>query len=108
MIAPATAETLEGGSRALVRRWRKPVDQWLSETAAPIGHSMTTSAAGDDPGCQQADDRDHSSTPGTTVDALPHEHSNLEVDTLTDSKPVELSQDRSDVFSTGTGDCNHD
>jgi len=38
---------------------------------------------------------------GTTVDALPHEHSNLEVDTLTDSKPVELSQDRSDVFSTG-------
>ena len=34
---------------------------------------------------------------GTTVDALPHEHSNLEVDTLTDSKPVELSQDRSDV-----------
>jgi len=35
------------------------------------------------------------------VDALPHEHSNLEVDTLTDSKPVELSQDRSDVFSTG-------
>ena len=25
---------------------------------------MTTSAAGDDPGCQQADDRDHSSTPG--------------------------------------------
>ena len=26
---------------------------------------------------------------------------NLEVDTLTDSKPVELSQDRSDVFSTG-------
>ena len=64
MIAPATAETLEGGSRALVRRWRKPVDQWLSETAAPIDHSMTTSAAGDDPGCQQADDRDHSSTPG--------------------------------------------
>ena len=63
VIAPATAETLEGGSRALVRRWRKPVDQWLSETAAPIGHSMTTSAAGDDPGCQQADDRDHSSTP---------------------------------------------
>jgi len=42
VIAPATAETLEGGSRALVRRWRKPVDQWLSETAAPIGHSMTT------------------------------------------------------------------
>ena len=35
------------------------------------------------------------------MDALPHEHSNLEVDTLTDSKPVELSQDRSDVFSTG-------
>ena len=33
VIAPATAETLEGGSRALVRRWRKPVDQWLSETA---------------------------------------------------------------------------
>jgi len=64
VIAPATAETLEGGSRALVRRWRKPVDQWLSETAAPIGHSMTTSAAGDDPGCQQANDRDHSSTPG--------------------------------------------
>jgi len=63
VIAPATAETLEGGSRALVRRWRKPVDQWLSETAAPVGHSMTTSAAGDDPGCQQADDRDHSSTP---------------------------------------------
>ena len=88
MIAPATAETLEGGSRALVRRWRKPVDQWLSETAAPIGHSMTTSTAGDDPGCQQADDRDHSSTPGhATVDALPHEHSNLEVDTLTDWKP---------------------
>ena len=27
----------------------KAVDQWLSETAAPIGHSMTTSAAGDDP-----------------------------------------------------------
>jgi len=51
VIAPATAETLEGGSRALVRRWRKPVDQWLSETAAPTGHSMTTSAAGDDPGC---------------------------------------------------------
>jgi len=38
VIAPATAQTLEGGSRALVRRWRKPVDQWLSETAAPIGH----------------------------------------------------------------------
>ena len=35
------------------------------------------------------------------MDALPHEHSNLEVDTLTESKPVELSQDRSDVFSTG-------
>ena len=35
------------------------------------------------------------------MDALPHEHSNLEVDTLTDSKPVELSQDRSDVFTTG-------
>ena len=64
VIAPATAETLEGGSRALVHRWRKSVDQWLSETAAPIGHSMTTSAAGDDSGCQQADDRDHSSTPG--------------------------------------------
>ena len=44
VIAPATAEMLEGGSRVLVRRWRKPVDQWLSETAAPIGHSMTTSA----------------------------------------------------------------
>jgi len=38
VIAPATAETLEGGSRALVRRRRKPVDQWLSETAAPICH----------------------------------------------------------------------
>ena len=35
------------------------------------------------------------------MDALPHEHSNLEVDTLTDWKPVELSKDRSDVFSTG-------
>jgi len=37
------------------------------------------------------------------VDALPHEYSNLEVDTLTDSKPVELSQDRSDVFLTAIG-----
>jgi len=41
VIAPVTAEMLEGGSRALVHRWRKPVDQWLSETAAPIGHLMT-------------------------------------------------------------------
>ena len=43
VIAPVTAETLEGGSRALVHRWRKPVDQWLSETAAPIGHSRSLS-----------------------------------------------------------------